>query len=917
MTGKVVARRQSNIGRVTTNVSAFTGLSSYSIESLEVVGSDSTSTGGSVSIEIHTEEWFTVREPSGGVLDRFGFPFKGYSAGGQSWDDYYKGSQISFFERLVYASATITFGGTSAGSSGSAESGVGPILGTIGVSGFGPNIPGYGLQHSGKVSAFGGVSDLSWSCDISTPVGYPNTYSMTDEFSSINGSATSGSAVASSVVNTVAHSAGLDIQSLMKYGVDLTYRLRAWNKPFPSSVNYGYVTPFTGNSGSRTDTFLQWNATGYISSRSGETDAFDGYPSNPFSIHIANPEDPREWRVGFLGKAFNAGALGHRGTTSSGLASSSAWTAGANTVVSLGTSFAVAGGPGSATAHLNFANWENFRYLNLTVTSAVFDHSPMRITINGKTWSFTTGAAGVATDVTLDLCSPDNKTERFDAQETRWPVDPASGFPLSEGPYWGVNDARTVLLDQLLEGETYTVSSAELLQGEGVVSYASSANYWQQAFPQDDTFTIYRRPSMFTTFDGKRGPDWYDAQRNDPLPTEGVPNPDPTYYWPTVGDFMANVASLPGIAGGHPTLPSDGYHNLNLPAAWIYGGNGAVYKGGWREGISLGYIFVLLTGTPLFVAPMWDFVSAYPGAGDVFGNEDGSYGNLKLFANKNMRSHVGGLVLHEDGSAAAGATVRCTERDNPNIVAGSGTSNSKGAYATSLPFGRSGIYHRTELTGGALPNVHVDTPFSARVEHRVTFKTAAPSTHLNPTCLHLHSGKFLRATVEDGKLIVRKSNFGVPAPWHSENIISSDTGHSDPCLAETRFGQVHLVYGKGGNVYKRVSSDDGATWEAETLAVSGGSHPRICSAGGAMISAAYVAGNIQATFQGPGDPSMSSAFTFVNHAGGANLLVENDTFDLSFDERPQGHWLLSCVISGETVTSDWFSDDNCRSWTRL
>ena len=123
------------------------------------------------------------------------------------------------------------------------------------------------------------------------------------------------------------------------------------------------------------------------------------------------------------------------------------------------------------------------------------------------------------------------------------------------------------------------------------------------------------------------------------------------------------------------------------------------------------------------------------------------------------------------------------------------------------------------------------------------------------------------------------------------------------------------------------SSDEGAagaSWKRVATGLASGTHPGMATADGNLVLAACVnvgtstapAFHIQARAQGPGDPALSSLFTFSDISGTA-LQVADDSFGVAFAAEGPNRLALHVLLAGDTRTSDWWSADAGHSWTRV
>ena len=155
--------------------------------------------------------------------------------------------------------------------------------------------------------------------------------------------------------------------------------------------------------------------------------------------------------------------------------------------------------------------------------------------------------------------------------------------------------------------------------------------------------------------------------------------------------------------------------------------------------------------------------------------------------------------------------------------------------------------------------------------------------------------------------------------------VTASSRDNSPSLAKDHRSILYLIFNRPaqGALLCR-SDDDGNTWNSPFMAISGGTHPNIVSQDGQTLTAACVnvgtsttpVFHIQARAQGPGDPALGTLFT-LNDTSGAALHVADDSFGLAFAAEGPNRLALHVRIAGETSTSDWWSADNGRTWTRV
>ena len=115
------------------------------------------------------------------------------------------------------------------------------------------------------------------------------------------------------------------------------------------------------------------------------------------------------------------------------------------------------------------------------------------------------------------------------------------------------------------------------------------------------------------------------------------------------------------------------------------------------------------------------------------------------------------------------------------------------------------------------------------------------------------------------------------------------------------------------------------------MAIRFGTHPNIACADGRTLLAAVTPAPdsttsspkfyLSAAYQAAGDPSPSAPFVCMKagSAGGTGtpLRVADDSFGLAFAAEGPDRLTLHALIAGELTTSDWWSADGARTWTRV
>lgn len=239
--------------------------------------------------------------------------------------------------------------------------------------------------------------------------------------------------------------------------------------------------------------------------------------------------------------------------------------------------------------------------------------------------------------------------------------------------------------------------------------------------------------------------------------------------------------------------------------------------------------------------------------------------------------------------------------------------------------------HRRPVTNDEVPAdffIVTDEPDKDWINHgpnNGVFAILAPGEdeHSGPWNMVDFQGRYHVAQSGTNEIIYRRAAQIAPLPaWALVVQAVAEANARNPRMAyDPKTLRIFLVYESDEGCREIYSDDDGRTWSApETMAISGSPEaPTINVGDGGVIRAAVVPGTpnvIGATWQGPGDQSQSAQFTFKDSAA-ADLEVTTGQFHLVHSGEGNDRWLLTVVIDGETTSSDWWSADNCRTWTRF
>ncbi len=194
--------------------------------------------------------------------------------------------------------------------------------------------------------------------------------------------------------------------------------------------------------------------------------------------------------------------------------------------------------------------------------------------------------------------------------------------------------------------------------------------------------------------------------------------------------------------------------------------------------------------------------------------------------------------------------------------------------------------------------------------------------------VNARSGWFAVATSESGRIRYRRWQFPCPmgAAATEDSLVTIGFQDKQPCLCMDSNERLLLSFyrkagASGSGVYEIWSEDDGLSWSTPTLSIPNGLYPRSCvDLSGGILRAAWVAdtgtvGFLRGTWQSPGDVSPSAVFTLQKSTGG-DLKIKKIGFNLTPARDSASRLNLVCIVEGETDTSNWYSEDDGRVWTR-
>ncbi|MBA4291353.1 hypothetical protein C0431_00100 [bacterium] len=509
--------------------------------------------------------------------------------------------------------------------------------------------------------------------------------------------------------------------------------------------------------------------------------------------HLAENGDERaDWRLQFRGKEWVAFTASHPESVILDDGSSLSGWSGSGVDLSVGIAIDVGSAGGSVVRSFEpVVRLESYRFLEFEVRSVGADGLGFGVGIGDKFWRLATGDDGIWVTRRIDLCHPTNGTLDWDEKESRYPLDELGD--VSDSDYWGVSRIENLSIFDLEGDAVYEIRAIRLIRvGEAKLSFLPAFRRWGTRVVGEP---LEVKPLFWSEVDGRIADTW------------GMSRLGGYYGWRSISEAVGDLQELgwlvnPGLAIG------DGFHSNLREAELIWGG-------GVRQG---GLVGVDLAGSedlPVFAAALWDEVTIYPGAGDVWAN-DGEYGvQTRLDTGKILRGKAWGLALDESGSLSG----YLVELIGGSTLWGSDLSDSRGFFLTGLPGGQESGRAVVRVGGWESPEFSVLT----RMRHRRALREQAS---LGGVSFDWHpAGLAVRASLGSLGLRVSVKGNGVSSPYSTRTV-----GFSAASLAIRwdlgRKLRLVLVTEEEGQIKERFSDDLGENWSmATTLAVGNVRYP--------------------------------------------------------------------------------------------
>ncbi|WP_395089285.1 hypothetical protein [Armatimonas sp.] len=638
----------------------------------------------------------------------------------------------------------------------------------------------------------------------------------------------------------------------------------------------------------------------------------------------------------------------------------------------LAAEFEVTGGADSAVTGGTRRTWTtkqsllNYRYLQVEVSTAIASGGKIKIVRDsGATWGMVvsyewlTDKAGLpivgAGPFIIDLLNPSNRpgSVETDNWPTTWPNDDSPSAGIRRGENWLTGPGwvdRLEVLGSISGGGATTISGVTLVRAaSGASDRAALATclmhqggWYESQMPTGGVFPFSgnRKRAFFDlTCDGRvLAVEETDAHLNSAsAPSTG--NISLSDLFDSL-DHTRNPGLSPTLlcppATGTGSVP---WFNRNLPASGLLGAGWLwnVLLQGWSctvdtslDGSGGGGSSIVVETPPEGSANL-DYqlgvvsLSFPANIGDVFGHAGTSTttGATLVVGVAMIHSQVYGAVVG-DGAfdpVTVGTRVRSGQTIPYPSERGSDVSDALGYFASGSEWLRGFAMQHDAYTD----ELSVIVQSAAR--HRIPMRFVAPTIGgleiINPA-----AGWMALATGEAGQIRWRRWNFPVPmgAATAADALITSGYIDRQPALFYWHGQRTYLLFWRragvsGDGIYEIYSDDDGDTWSTPAMSIASGQYPRTAvDISGGVLRAAWVAdtgsiGNLKGTWQAAGDASPSAVFTFTV-LGGAALRTTKTGFDISAAPDSASRINLTCTIEGETSTSNWYSEDDGRYWTR-
>lgn len=614
-------------------------------------------------------------------------------------------------------------------------------------------------------------------------------------------------------------------------------------------------------------------------------------------------EDTRDWRVQFLGKRFGTFQI---------LQTNPLPVLGAQTVT-------------NSTGPLNpsIANWEGYRYLQFTAdqSAGLTVTSPQGL---AKTWTWQT-TAGTVISVTLDLCSPQGWNQDsghlpdIDDRPSRLPLDSSGQFPDevnqstsidsggfrhdAKGCFYGVFAVSNLQFTGLNEGQTMNLGSLSLIRS------AQSSVTFRPKFGADQLYQMgespLAQPMTLLTSDEKGLVDFPAA----------LHTPGESWADTTLSLLINRINAIPGwVATAATSFPDTQWHNNSGPANWAWSGGISWDGSQWVDG---GNVPVNGNVVSVFAQPLYDEVTAYPGAGDVWSGADydPQKPEIPLNAFKIVRGCSSGRVFNwQSGLPAVGQAVTTTP------ASGVAQTDSLGGFQTGPPFG-TGNQMITTQSVGSDSNLSEANRWQNRFKTQLSFRLQKSGEQ--PRILESDQGGYTLSFLSNQVLQIQASSLSSP-PAQLTSSHPELGSLASARIAEDVSGCLWLATIDLSNNGRLFRSFDGgqtfAAWPTFSMTtplcdIRSGANGTLVAIWLVPITGSSGPSNFQMKSKAAGASDFTGPVTLVDSTG-ADLISDGNGFGFDCAREGADRWVMTFTVNGETSPSIWTSADDCRSWSR-
>jgi len=403
-------------------------------------------------------------------------------------------------------------------------------------------------------------------------------------------------------------------------------------------------------------------------------------------------DDVRDIRVQTSGFKRDAVTLLHSASvTLDNGSTATPWSPGAHSSVTATTDsgrsvilISASGGTGSAIrTWAPISDVEVYRYLRFSARASTT--CTVEILLAGQTWYL--DLTSTYQDIDLDLCCAGDDSGPVGPMNTRYPIESNGGFPTNTPPTtqysfgWGVNYIDTLTINNLPNGVSVFIDSISTVRGtDAKLSFIAPFLFFPTGWINNgggggDVTSL--QPYAYVQVDG-RGP--LDFPHGAFVDTTSIDY----YRMYAISELVDMWNDIPGLAAANMSDAADGYHENDTLLAMTLAGGGATFdydSEAWTNWIDRDVATSTLT---MESQDIWDQVSAYPGAGDIW-TSDLYDVPIRLATNKYLRGAINGLTYDSPSVPSENVSIVAWEATGP--LAGIGMSGVDGRYITDQPFG--------------------------------------------------------------------------------------------------------------------------------------------------------------------------------------------------------------------------------------